>query len=225
MWWPFDKEFQRRQWLRRVHPNPMQSYLAAPLPDRRARCRDVELLALDLETTGLNPASDRILSVGAVLIRDLAIDLGSAWHQVIRIERALAEENVIIHGITDDQSAAGLSLNLAIPELLQRLAGRVLLVHHASLELRFLQRLCRSWYDTPLIVHVVDTQVLARRRFERHNRPYRAADLRLANLRAAYGLPRYRAHHALSDALATAELFLAMLPEGDCQLKDVLTGD
>ena len=115
------------------------------------------------------------------------------------------------------------SMFVITPE--QRLAGRVLLVHHASLELRFLQRLCRSWYDTPLIVHVVDTQVLARRRFERHNRPYRAAHLRLANLRAAYGLPRYRAHHALSDALATAELFLAMLPEGDCRLKDVLTGD
>ena len=51
--------------------------------------------------------------------------------------------------------------------------------------------------------------------------------LRLFNLRERYKLPAYKAHNALSDALSTAELFLALMadlyPGLDCRLKDLLT--
>ena len=53
-------------------------------------------------------------------------------------------------------------------------------------------------------------------------------DLRLFNLRPRYNLPRYKAHNALSDAIATAELFMAlaaeMAPGGhNCELRQFLT--
>ena len=45
-------------------------------------------------------------------------------------------------------------------------------------------------------------------------------------MRKRYGLPQYKAHNALNDALATAELFLAMAseikPEGKAPLKEFL---
>jgi DNA polymerase-3 subunit epsilon len=73
----------------------------------------------------------------------------------------------------------------------------------------------------------IDTQVLARRRFERRDQPYQPKDLRLFNLRTTYGLPRYQAHNALSDALATAELFLAltadMAQNGHCRLNELMS--
>jgi len=50
---------------------------------------------------------------------------------------------------------------------------------------------------------------------ERSQQPIRGTDLRLFNLREAQQLPRYRAHNALSDALATAELFLALAAHAD----------
>jgi DNA polymerase III subunit epsilon len=55
----------------------------------------------------------------------------------------------------------------------------------------------------------VDTQTLAYRTFERRQTPFKASDLRLHALGDRYNLPRYSAHNALSDALASAELFLA----------------
>ena len=58
---------------------------------------------------------------------------------------------------------------------------------------------------------VIDTQVLAKRRFERNNVPYQGKDLRLFNLRKSFNLPVYKAHNALLDAIATAELFLLMV--------------
>lgn len=223
MWTRLPGADLRRRWLRRrLPPNPLQAYLAAPLPAPRARCRELEFLALDIETSGLDPARDRILSLGTVVIRDLAVHLDSAWYRLVRPGRALTEDNVRIHRITDDQAAAGLPLRLVLPELLEQLAGRVLLAHHAALELGFLNRLCRDWYDAPLLTRVVDTQTLARRRLQRRGQAFRGRDLRLYNLRAELGLPRYRAHHALSDALATAELFLALLPSPEKRLREIL---
>jgi DNA polymerase-3 subunit epsilon len=95
-------------------------------------------------------------------------------------------------------------------EVLQALAGRVLLAHHVRVEYGFLDRACRRLYGQPLLVRVADTQVLARRALERGNQNYGGGELRLGALRSRYHLPRYPAHNALSDALAAAELFLAL---------------
>jgi DNA polymerase-3 subunit epsilon len=79
-------------------------------------------------------------------------------------------------------------------------------------------------YEVPFLIPVIDTQLMAKQLMQRRDIPYKARDLRLFNLRDRYNLPRYAAHHALSDALATAELFLAMATENyqrkNCRLKE-----
>jgi DNA polymerase-3 subunit epsilon len=81
-------------------------------------------------------------------------------------------------------------------------------------------------YGAPLVLPTIDTQALAQRLMRNRNQFVRSASLRLFNLRSYYGLPRYKAHNALSDALATAELFLALAediqPGGKCRLGQVL---
>jgi DNA polymerase-3 subunit epsilon len=223
----FGKDIARRRALRRVASGPLHDFLSVPFPSRTLRCKDVEIVALDLETTGLNPAKDRILSVGMVHIQGMAVQLESAWQQVIRISHPIPEPSAIIHRITDDQSARGLPLQQVLPEVLKRLAGNVMLVHHAALEQQFLDHACRSLYGSAFLIPLIDTERLAKRRFERRNRPFRPGELRLFNLRERYGLPRYTAHSALSDALGTAELFLAiaagMSADCNCRLRDVLS--
>ncbi|MEM1349769.1 MAG: exonuclease domain-containing protein, partial [Myxococcota bacterium] len=109
--------------------------------------------------------------------------------------------------------------------LLEAMTGRALLVHHAPLDTSFLDRACRVAFGGPLMPHVVDTAALARARLERSGLPMPAGTYRLGALRQRYGLPRYRAHDALTDALATAELYLAMTSgQGDARLRDVLCG-
>jgi DNA polymerase-3 subunit epsilon len=166
-------------------------------------------LAIDLETTGLDTARDLILSVGYVIVHGKRIDLGSARHRVVRIDRSIPEASAVIHQITDDQSAGGLELADVLVELLEVLAGKVMIAHHASIECGFLANACRRLWQGGLPVRVVDTQVLAHRTFERRQIPFKSSDLRLHALGERYNLPRYGAHNALSDALAAAELFLA----------------
>jgi DNA polymerase-3 subunit epsilon len=207
------KEFQRKRSLAASRPGPMRDYLSVPLVDKNITCMEAEIVALDLETTGLDPQQDHILSYGLVHVTSMSIQLSSARHAVIKIPEAIPESSAVIHGITDDESAAGIPLEQAVKDILQQLAGRIMLVHYASIEQNFLNSACQALYDSPFVIRTIDTLVLARRLFEMRNHTIQAGNLRLFNLRPEFNLPQYRAHNALSDALATAELFLAMAGE------------
>ncbi len=206
-------EHRRRKLARHAPPGPLRDYLETPFPTGKQDCQEVEYLALDLETTGLVPDSDAIISVGMVGMHGMRIDLNTAEHRVVRIERPIPERSVVVHRLTDDAVAAGEPLAQVLTRVLARLAGRVLVAHYASVELAFLRRACAEIFNGNFIVPVVDTQQVARRWLERRNQSYTATDLRLFNLRARYNLPRYVAHNALSDALACGELFAAQVAE------------
>jgi DNA polymerase III subunit epsilon len=200
----------RRRWqLRRMPPGPLRTYLEQPFQATRADYRELDYLAIDLETTGLDSRRDLILSVGYVTVRGTIIDLSTARHRVVRIDRSIPEASAVIHQITDDQAAMGSELDEVLAELLEALAGKVMIAHHASIEEGFLSNACKRCWGQALLMRVVDTQVLAHRTFERRQIPFRASDLRLHALASRYNLPRYGAHNALSDALTAAELFLA----------------
>jgi DNA polymerase-3 subunit epsilon len=215
----------RRRWQLRGAPvGPLRDYLAQPMPRARRDYRDTDFLAIDLETTGLDVRKDLILSVGYVTLHGKQIHLASARHRVVRIDRSIPEASAVIHQITDDQAARGMELRDVMTELLEVLAGKVMIAHHAAIERGFLGNACRRLWGAGLPVSVVDTQVLARRHFERRQIPYKGSDLRLHALGDRYNLPRYGAHHALSDALAAAELFLAQAAYRDSG-KGVPLGD
>jgi DNA polymerase-3 subunit epsilon len=221
-------ETLRKRALSKSLPGALHDYLSTPLTPKKTHCDDLVIVALDLETTGLNPRKDKILSYGLVEIQHMAVKLETSRHQLIAIDEDIPEESAVIHQITDDQAATGISINEALPELLSRLAGKVMLVHYASIEQNFLNSICQKLFGAPFVIPTIDTLVLAQRLFERRNHTIQPGDLRLFNLRLRYNLPNYKAHNALSDALATAELFLAMAAEmvpqpKQCRLNRFLT--
>lgn len=221
------KEYQRRKALAQAAPGPLHDYLSTPFADKKSDCRDMEIVAIDLETTGLDPAKDDILSIGLVHIDDFGVKLSTAWHRIVRVDRDIPGESAVIHQITDDQSAAGEPIEDLLPEVLRRLAGKAMLVHYSPIEQNFISAACRKLYGAPFVVPIIDTLEIGQRVFERRNHLIQPGDLRLFNLRPRYNLPQYRAHNALSDALATAELFLAMAdnlyPGQPCPLGEFLS--
>jgi len=197
-------------WLRRrlrgcPEAGPLLAYVDSPRPARNLDWRQGRYLALDLETTGGEAGRDDILSFGWLCLDGPEIRLASARHRLIRPRRSLSEENVSIHRITDDQAAEGESLRVVLADFLADLQGRVLIAHYSPTEVGFIDAACRACYGGRFRPPVIDTLILARRAAANPN----PGSLRLAALRARHHLPRYPMHHALSDALAAAELFLA----------------
>lgn len=187
----------------------------------------VNYWALDLETSGLNP-SDQILSVGMVPIRNGVIEFGAHFYSLVRPAHpeALSVEGIKAHHILPCELETAPALPEVLDEVQQRVGQDVLLLHFGSIDLGFLRQsykaLGRPWIK-PV---VVDTAVLLtrlserRRRLEPHSKPYPSG---LGAARALFGLPPHLEHHALWDALATAELFLVLRHQLQAQTLRQLT--
>ena len=222
----FGKNYQRQRLFKKTQSEVMKAYLADPFPSKNELITNVGIVSIDFEATGLDVKRDSIVSVGMVDIVNMGINLASCSHQIITPNNELTENSVIIHGITDSHCINAKSIADALPDLLMRLKGKVMLAHNAQIELGFLNRVCKSLYGTEFIIPVIDTMYLAKRSFERANRVYKSNDLRLFNLRKKYNMPEYKAHNAQNDAIATAELFLAiaveLAPKNNMPLRDFL---
>ncbi len=216
MWyWMLNPEWRRLWRLRRTPQGPMHEFLSQPFPSPRLDYRKADYLAVDLETTGLDPNLDDILSVGFLTLRGDRIDLSTARHHLVRPTRAIPESSAVIHQITDDQAAQGELLEDVMRELLRELAGKVLIAHHARVELSFLGVTCKRLFGSRLLVPTIDTQLIAKQWLEQRHKVIKPGGLRLHALGDQFNLPRYLAHNALSDALAAAELFVAQCAARD----------
>lgn len=218
---------RRRRAARRVPDGPLRRYLDTPAPAPGTPLADLPLLAVDVETTGLDPGRDRLLSVGFVPVDGDRIALSGADAVLVRPAREKQEapavregvgQSATLHGITDDDLASGSTAEEALDRLFDALTGRVLLAHYSRMETGFLSELCARVHGVRPPFVTVDTLDLHLRVLSRGtdmgftSAPTRG-QVRLWAARERYGLPRYRAHDALVDALACAELYLAQKSE------------
>ncbi|NRA82601.1 MAG: 3'-5' exonuclease [Gammaproteobacteria bacterium] len=170
--------------------------------------RQVEMLSVDLEMTGLNPRKNEVISMGWVPIINGEIVLSQARQLMIKPERGVGD-SAVIHGIHDRDLADALALDVAVEELMLAMQGRVLVAHHGALDIAFLQQAAQKIYGHKLPFDLVDTLLLEAKRLHRQGQHYNKQQLRLYACCARYGLPPMAAHNALSDAVATAQLLLA----------------
>lgn len=100
---------------------------------KSSKVEQAQLVAVDFETTGLNPKKDAIISMGFCPIIDDVIKLSQCLHVVVKTEQALEADNVAIHGLTDDALEMGVSYQQAIEIFMKMTAGKVVIAHYLSL--------------------------------------------------------------------------------------------
>lgn len=202
--WPFRSDPSRKA------TGPLKAFYEVPAPDDRTPLDELPLLAVDVETTGLEPAKDQLVSIGWVPVTGTRVDLAGAGYVILRGSEGFSVgSSATIHHLTDDEIARGIDPADAVGQFLDALQGRVLLAHFAAIEQGFLSLACERHFGAPLKVKTVDTFAVERRHMERMGTYPKGEDLRLARVRTRYGLPSYRNHNALTDALACAEQYLA----------------
>jgi DNA polymerase-3 subunit epsilon len=181
------------------------------------RWDEVTYWVLDLETGGLESRSDPILAVGMVPVRAAHVQLGEAFRTLAQPEdgTVINPESVRAHQLVWGELREAPPLPAVLHEVAQRLENAVLVVHHRGIDVPFLRNAFERHnllWPRPQTVDTVDLLVDAARR-EHMRRPELPADRPVLNLtmaRRKYGLPDYQAHDALTDAVATAELFLVL---------------
>jgi DNA polymerase-3 subunit epsilon len=179
------------------------------------------MLALDLETTGLDDQDDAIVSIGFIPFDYYRIRCNGAANWIVRPNLPIAEIAVTIHGITHSDVEAAPTFADYFDALLQAMAGKVIVAHCHEIERRFLKVASMKLTGEQLQFPMIDTMTLEEEKhpYKRPNAIQRwfgdvpSPSLRLDASRARYGLPPYHPHHALTDALATAELFLAQMQD------------
>lgn len=202
---------------RRRSSLPLQrDLLQRALPSGAARVGELELIALDFETTGLDVQRDHVIAAGWVLIRRGRIVMATARELRVRNANAAGVgQSAVIHGILDSDLDDAHSIEVLLESLLPELAGRAIVAHGASIERGFLAALLRRMGGVPLPNPFVDTLALERRLVEGAGGRVREqhGDLTLDECRARRGLPGHQRHSAGADAIAAAELLLAQVAE------------
>lgn len=194
----------------------LSSYLDACSSLAVADISNTPLIAADLELTGLDAENNQIISIGWTLVDSGRIRIGSNRHILISADQSVGS-SAAIHEMTDTEVAEGAELADGLEALFNDAAGRVWVFHHAGLDVAFLQKACRQWAGIAPPFMVLDTMQIELALRKRRDQPVQQGDLQLGRLRGDYHLPRYTAHDALVDAIATAELLLAIAGRLDSQ--------
>ncbi|MEV8638041.1 3'-5' exonuclease [Streptosporangium sp. NPDC051023] len=158
-------------------------------------------VVVDVETTGFSPAKgDQICEIALVSL-DAEGATVDEWHSLINPRRATGA--VHVHGITDAMVARAPVIEEVLDDIWRRIAGRVLVAHNTSFDLRFLRVLPEShWVTETLCTQKLAPDFIPEGKWT------------LAACCERAGIPLSGAHAALADARAAAELFRSYLRRG-----------
>lgn len=157
-------------------------------------------VALDLETTGLQPEHDAIIEIGAVKFRQ--DEVLETWSSLVNPQRPIPYKIIQLTGITQAEANQAPALFSVITPLRSFVRDYPIVGHNVSFDLGFLKR-HRLFLDNPTI----DTFELAGILL-----PH-AARYSLGTLADALDITFPIRHRALDDALATKDLFLGLLQQ------------
>ncbi len=182
--------------------------------DPAAQAQDYAYVVLDLETTGLDPATDRVVSVGAVRLIEGRVRLGERFGELVNPGRDIPPESIKVHGIKPDMIEQARRAAEVFQDFLAFLGNDILVAHYAAFDLHFINRTMRGLYGFPLQNLVLDT-VLMCKALVLPSDPYginrKQSRCGLEALAARFGLPQGGRHTALGDALTTALVLQRML--------------
>jgi DNA polymerase-3 subunit epsilon len=171
----------------------------------------VRFIALDSETTGLNPLTDRLITIGAVAVQDGEIVLEDSFEAMLQVSRNTAA--VAVHGITRDETRGGLEESEALRLFLDYLQDGVIVGHHIGHDISTLNAGYQRHWGFDLMNRSLDTMDLTLHleqcgAFEGRER---IREFTLDSLCELFGVIPHDRHTAAGDAFITAQVFQRLL--------------
>ena len=179
-----------------------------------------EFVVFDIETTGLNSHTNKIIEIGAVKIK--AGRIIDRYSQLINPGISIPYHITEITSITNEQVANQPKIDEVIGKFVDFIGDAVLVAHNAPFDMGFIKRDIKKCLNINLENSVIDTLQMARDLFP---------DLKkygLGDLNKVLGLALEKHHRAVDDSQATANMFIIFLEKykekGIEYLKDINKG-
>ena len=179
-----------------------------------------EFVVFDIETTGLNSHTNKIIEIGAVKIK--AGRIIDRYSQLINPGISIPYHITEITSITNEQVANQPKIDEVIGKFVEFIGDAVLVAHNAPFDMGFIKRDIKEYLNIDLESSVIDTLQMARDLFPDFKK------YGLGDLNKSLGLALEKHHRAVDDSQATANMFIIFLEKykekGIEYLKDINKG-
>ena len=179
-----------------------------------------EFVVFDIETTGLNSHTNKIIEIGAVKIK--AGRIIDRYSQLINPGISIPYHITEITSITNEQVANQPKIDEVIGKFVEFIGDAVLVAHNAPFDMGFIKRDIKEYLNIDLECSVIDTLQMARDLFPDFKK------YGLGDLNKSLGLALEKHHRAVDDSQATANMFIIFLEKykekGIEYLKDINKG-
>lgn len=167
----------------------------------------LDAIVLDTETTGLDARTARLVQIGAVRLASGAVDPAWSLDRLIAPGIPIPPATTAVHGIDDSMVAQAPAFRDIAAEVQALLAGNLVIGHTIAYDLAVLQReatLAGAPWEQP---RTLDVRHLARVAAPS------LAHYDLDRLCAWLAVENTARHTAMGDALATAQVFVKLVPK------------
>ncbi|QKI89094.1 3'-5' exonuclease [Thiomicrorhabdus xiamenensis] len=176
-----------------------------------------EYVCFDCETTGLNPAKDRIVSLSAVRISGDRILTSQGINFLVAQTDSISEESIKVHQIRNQdlqqQQGSLLSEEEAVRRFLHFIRGATLVGYYLEFDVAMVNRILKQWLGIELPnprIEVSELYYDLRAKEHLYGVYQPAVDLSFEEILKHLQLPNFGQHNAFNDALMTALIFVKL---------------
>jgi DNA polymerase III subunit epsilon len=169
-----------------------------------------EAVAIDCETTGLDPRQDDIVTVAAIPIRGSRIVASGRFEAMVKPDATMTAEAIKVHRLREGDVAGGRTMEEVLPELMRFIGSRPLVGYYLEFDVAMINKHARRLIGIELPNRRIEVSGLYYERKYGDAPPGVQVDLRFTAILADLGLPILDQHDAFSDALMTAMMYVAL---------------
>lgn len=196
-----------REWLLFHLADQNYRFMFEPPPEN-------EWVVLDCETTGLNPAKDEIISIGAVRIKGSRLLTSERLELIIKPERKISTDSIKVHRLRELDVAHGLEPEVAMGKLMHFIGSRPIVGYYLEFDISMINKVIWRMLGMGLPQPKIEVSSMF---YDYKNRqlpvPHQGGtqiDLRFNSMMQDLDLPSREAHDALNDAVMTGMAFIKL---------------
>ena len=191
------------------YPSYYQDYLNHFKTSKETDINGTRFVVFDTETTGLNPAIDKILSIGCVSVIGNVIDVAKSFEIYVKQDK-FNVETVEIHGILKEGNITKIQEKEALIQFLAYIKDAILVAHHAAFDIAMVNTILKRLGLPKLKNKVLDTGFLYKKtslckKLDKH--------YSLDELCDVFNIKKHDRHTASGDAYISALIFLKIIAD------------